>query len=54
MEAHELKEQRESKGLSQRELAKLCGVPQRDISRIEGGRQRARDKVVKKLSEALK
>lgn len=35
--ARELKEARERKGLSQRALSQLAGVPQSHISRIEGG-----------------
>jgi transcriptional regulator with XRE-family HTH domain len=54
MDGQELREKRKSRGLGQRELAKLSGVSQREISGVESGRKRARDKVAKRLSEALK
>ena len=54
MDGRELKEKRRAKGLGQRELARISSVSQKDISRIEGGRKRARDKVAKRLEEALK
>jgi predicted transcriptional regulator len=54
MDAQELKEKRQVKGIGQRELARISGISQRDISRIEDGRKKASEGVAKKLSEALK
>jgi transcriptional regulator with XRE-family HTH domain len=54
MTGEELREKRQAKGLGQRELAKISGVSQRDISRIECGRKKASEKVVKRLTEVLK
>lgn len=49
-----LKELREARGLSQKALAKLAGVPQPTISRIESGRlPNVGLTIIEKLSEAL-
>jgi transcriptional regulator with XRE-family HTH domain len=50
----ELLTRRKEKGLGQRALAARSGIPQRTISRIETGRERARKKTAQKLAEALK
>ncbi len=54
MTGEELLARRKEKGSGQRALAARSGVPQRTISRIETGRERAREKAAKKLDEALK
>ena len=51
--ASELKELRESKGLSQRELARRSGVPTATINRLEQGNDRPSFKDAKKLADAL-
>ena len=51
--ASELKELRESKGLSQRELARRSGVPTATIKRLEQGNDRPSFKDAKKLADAL-
>ena len=51
--ASELKELRESKGLSQRELARRSGVPVATINRLEQGNDRPSFKDAKKLADAL-
>jgi transcriptional regulator with XRE-family HTH domain len=49
-----LREVRESKGLSQARLAKLAGVPQSYISRVEAGRLSTINlKHLEKLARAL-
>jgi transcriptional regulator with XRE-family HTH domain len=48
-----LKTVRESHLLSQRQLAKLSGVEQATIARLERNRQRARSVTIKKLARAL-
>ena len=54
MGGQELREKRQAKGLGKRGLAKIPGISQRDISRIEGGRKKASEGVAKKLTEAMK
>lgn len=44
---------RMSRGLSQRELSKLAGVPQKTISRIENGLDSPKIKTIGKLASAL-
>ena len=51
--ASELKELRESKGLSQRELARRSGVATATIKRLEQGNDRPSFKDAKKLADAL-
>ena len=51
--ASKLKELRESKGLSQRELAGRSGVPTATINRLEQGNDRPSSKDAKKLADAL-
>ena len=51
--ASELKKLRESKGLSQRELAGRSGVPTATINRLERGNDRPSLKDAKKLADAL-
>ena len=51
--ASELRKLRESKGLSQRELAKRSGVPSATINRLERGNDRPSFKDAKKLADAL-
>lgn len=41
-------------GLSQKELAKLCGISQENISKMENGQRPIGEKVAKKLAKALK
>ncbi len=48
-----LREWRERKALSQRDLARLARVSQFSISKIETGHQKARPSTVRKLAEAL-
>lgn len=48
-----LKKARQNKGLSQRELAKLCGVPQSHISKIESNEVDLRISSLVSLSHAL-
>lgn len=48
-----IKAQREKKGLSQRDLAKLCGVSQQNLSRIEQGKHAISYEYLKKIVEAL-
>ncbi|WP_068084872.1 helix-turn-helix domain-containing protein [Polycladidibacter stylochi] len=48
-----LKQAREDKGLSQRELAKRCGVPQSHISKIEGNAVDLRISSLTALAHAL-
>jgi transcriptional regulator with XRE-family HTH domain len=45
---------RERRGLSQRELSKLSGVPQKTISRIENGLDSPKIETLGKLASALK
>ena len=47
-----IKEIRENKGLSQRELAKLIDVPHSQISRYENG-QHMNEDTIKKICKAL-
>lgn len=49
----QLKEARERKGLSQRELGKLVGVPQSHISKIESGAVDLRLSSLVELARAL-
>ena len=51
--ASELKKLRESKGLSQRELARRSGVHHATINRLEKGNDRPSFKDAKKLADAL-
>lgn len=44
---------RKSKGLSQRELARLIGFNQSQVSKIEGGNRRVTEVEIKKLAKAL-
>ncbi len=41
-------------GLSQKELAKRCGISQENISKMENGQRKIGEKVAKKLAKALK
>lgn len=41
-------------GLSQKELAKRCGISQENISKMENGQRPIGEKVAKKLAKALK
>ena len=41
------------KGLSQKELAKLCGISQENLSKMENGKRAIGEKVAKKLAKAL-
>ena len=49
----QLKQVRESRKISQRELSKRCGVPQKTISRIESGVDIPKLSTLSKISEAL-
>ena len=51
--ASKLKELRESKGLSQRELSRRSGVPAATINRLEQGNDQPSFKDAKKLADAL-
>ncbi len=51
--AAELAEIRQTRGLSQRQLASACGVPQSEISRIESGAANPTAKTLTALSAAL-
>lgn len=51
--AEHLKEARERKGLSQRQLGKLVGIPQSHISKIESGAVDLRLSSVVELARAL-
>ncbi len=42
------------KGMSQKELAKRCGISQENISKMENGLRAIGEKVAKKLAKALK
>lgn len=41
-------------GLSQKELAKRCGISQENISKMENGQRPVGEKVARKLGKALK
>lgn len=41
-------------GLSQKELARRCGISQENISKMENGQRQIGEKVAKKLAKALK
>jgi transcriptional regulator with XRE-family HTH domain len=49
-----LRDLREAKGLSQRQLYKLSGIQEGHISQIETGKRNPGPEVVKKLCDALK
>ncbi len=49
-----LKEIRESKGLSQEDLARLAGVARSSITDLEVGRRKPRPSTRRKLARALK
>jgi predicted transcriptional regulator len=53
MNGEELRNQRREKGLGQRKLSKLSGVPQREISKVESGTLKLRDKQASRITEAL-
>ena len=44
---------RERKALSQRDLARVAGISQFSISKIETGQQEPRPSTIRKLAEAL-
>lgn len=48
-----VREWRERKALSQRDLARLARVSQFSVSKIETGQQKPRPSTVRKLAEAL-
>jgi DNA-binding XRE family transcriptional regulator len=48
-----IRERRIELGWTQAELAKRCGIPQADISRIENGRLDARWSTIQRISVAL-
>ena len=51
--SQKLKSLREERDLTQEELAKLAGLPQSHISRLEGGRHSPSMKTLQKLAKAL-
>jgi len=53
MDGTELRNKRVEKGLGQRKLSKLTGIPQREISKIENGTFKLRDKRASQLTKAL-
>lgn len=48
-----LREWRQRRALSQRDLAALAGMTQQSVTRIETGRQDARPSTIRKLAKAL-
>jgi predicted transcriptional regulator len=53
MDGTELKNKRVEKGLGQRKLSKLTRMPQREISKIENGTFKLRDKQASRITKAL-
>jgi transcriptional regulator with XRE-family HTH domain len=53
MDGTQLRNRRVEKGLGQRKLSKLSGMPQREISKIENGTLKLRDKQATRLTKAL-
>jgi predicted transcriptional regulator len=49
----ELRNRRVDKGLGQRKLSKLSGVPQREISKVENGTLKLRDTNASRITKAL-
>ena len=53
MDGNKVRELREAKGITQTELAAMCGITQTMISKIEVGESNGSVTVVKKIADVL-
>lgn len=54
IEARQLKELRETAGITQKDLGKELGLPQKDVEAFENGRKRASDELQLRWRRAVK